>query len=104
MNEITYTLTFGGKHSKRQPPAIEGTAISRIARLMALAIRFEGLVRKQTVRDYAELARRGRVKSSPHDPDHKAARSGAGHSGAAPLLASHPWPQREKPAAYCPPN
>lgn len=28
---------------------------------MALAIRFEGLVREETVRDYAELARRGHV-------------------------------------------
>ncbi len=28
---------------------------------MALAIRFEGLVRDETIRDYAELARLGRV-------------------------------------------
>jgi hypothetical protein len=33
----------------------------RIARLMALAIRFEGLLREETIRDYAELARLGRV-------------------------------------------
>ncbi len=35
--------------------------VPRIARLMALAIRFEGLVRDETIRDYAELARLGRV-------------------------------------------
>ena len=35
--------------------------IPRIARLMALAIRFEGLVRDETVQNYAELAQLGRV-------------------------------------------
>jgi hypothetical protein len=35
--------------------------IPRIARLMALAIRFEGLVRDKTVQDYAQLAQLGRV-------------------------------------------
>jgi hypothetical protein len=38
-----------------------GNVIPRIARLMALAIRFESLVRDERVRDYAELARLGRV-------------------------------------------
>jgi hypothetical protein len=64
IEEVTYRFAFGGgKRSKRSPPAAERTAnpISRIARLMALAIRFEGLVREETVRDYAELARRGHV-------------------------------------------
>jgi hypothetical protein len=35
--------------------------IPRIARLMALAIRFEGLLRNETIHDYAELGRLGRV-------------------------------------------
>ena len=35
--------------------------IPRIARLMALAIRFEGLVRDETVQNYAELAQLGRI-------------------------------------------
>ena len=35
--------------------------IPRIARLMALAIRFEGLVRGETVQNYAELAQLGHV-------------------------------------------
>jgi hypothetical protein len=64
IEEVTYTFAFGGgKRSKGSPPTVEITAkpISRIARLMALAIRFEGLVREETVRDYAELARRGHV-------------------------------------------
>jgi hypothetical protein len=35
--------------------------VPRIARLLALAIRFEQLVRSGAVRDYAELARLGQV-------------------------------------------
>lgn len=36
-------------------------AIPRVSRLMALAIHFDGLIRKGTVRDYADLARLGGV-------------------------------------------
>jgi hypothetical protein len=70
---LTYALDFcaarpsrrenktGSSH--RQPPDGEaaGGSIPRIARLMALAIRFEGLLREDTIRDYSELARLGRV-------------------------------------------
>ena len=35
--------------------------VPRISRLMALAIRFDGLVRRGEVRDYADLARLGYV-------------------------------------------
>jgi hypothetical protein len=70
--EVTYTLDFGAGRpgrrdnkafSDRQPPDGEaaGPCIPRVARLMALAIRFEGLVRDGTIRDYAELARLGGV-------------------------------------------
>ena len=38
-----------------------GCAIPRIARLMALAIRFDRLLRAEEFRDYAELARLGQV-------------------------------------------
>jgi len=38
--------------------------IPRVAKLMALAIRFDGLVRDGVVADYAELARLGRVSRS----------------------------------------
>lgn len=58
--EVTYAVDFrAGKPSVRQLPT--GDAISRIARLMALAIRFERLVNDGTIRDYADLARRGHV-------------------------------------------
>ena len=41
-------------------PAAAGR-VPRIARLMALALRFEELVRSGAIRDYAELARLGQV-------------------------------------------
>ena len=62
--EVTYAVNFrAGKRSDQQPPEGEssGNSIPRAARLMALAIRFEELVRTERIRDYAELARRGHV-------------------------------------------
>jgi hypothetical protein len=47
------------RHQSDSEPA--GLAIPRIARLMALAIRFDGLLRYEEFRDYSELARLGRV-------------------------------------------
>ena len=69
---ITYTLDFrarGQSHgdekilsdSQRSNGEPAGSAIPRIARLMALAIRFDGLLRAEELRDYAEIARLGRV-------------------------------------------
>ncbi len=68
MSEVTYTLDFavrhrGGQQSEgpcRGSKASQG-AIPRIARLMALAIRLDGLIRDQTLPDYAAVAQRGRV-------------------------------------------
>ena len=70
--EVTYTLDFGaGRQNRRDHQArsdrqapdgdAAGVPIPRIARLLALAIRFAGLLRDGTIRDYAELARLGRV-------------------------------------------
>src|SRR5262245_32787002 len=42
-------------------PAPPPGRVPRVARLLALAIRFEGLSREGAVRDYAELARLGHV-------------------------------------------
>jgi hypothetical protein len=42
-------------------PAVPLGRIPRVARLMALAMRFDGLVRSGAVRDYADLARLGHV-------------------------------------------
>jgi len=66
--EVTYTLDFevrrrSGRKSQAAPGPSESAedSIPRVARLMALAIRLEGLIRKQIIADYAEIARRGRV-------------------------------------------
>jgi hypothetical protein len=71
--EVTYAVDFCvGRRDRRENETISsdrslpdgeavGRSIPRIARLMALAIRFEGLLRNETIRDYAELARLGRV-------------------------------------------
>ena len=61
--EVTYAVDFRvGTSSDRPSRDVQpGVSIPRIAWLMALTIRFEGLVRKRTIRDYADLARRGHV-------------------------------------------
>jgi hypothetical protein len=43
------------------PATLETGRVPRVARLMALAIHFDGLVREGVVADYAELARLGHV-------------------------------------------
>jgi hypothetical protein len=69
-HDVTYRLNFraGSKRARKSiahPPLPDAEAlcpaIPRIARLMALAIRFEGLLRDETIQDYAELARLGQV-------------------------------------------
>jgi hypothetical protein len=44
-----------------QAPPVDPGRVPRVSRLMALALRFEGLLREGVVRDYAELARLGHV-------------------------------------------
>jgi hypothetical protein len=66
--EVAYTLDFGVRRQRRregkaapQPSELADGSIPRLARLLALAIRMEGLLRSETIGDYAELARLGRV-------------------------------------------
>ena len=61
-------FTTGGTGRKRMMPGeapeastVERGRAPRLARLMALAIRFDGLVRDGQVADYADLARLGHV-------------------------------------------
>ena len=59
--EINANSAWGGK---REPAEIRDQALEnvpRIARLMALAIRIEGLIGERKVGDYAAVARLGRV-------------------------------------------
>ena len=60
--EVRFTLSrrFGGGETAA-PPKDAVASIPRIARLMALAIRFEALVEERKIKDYAELARLGGV-------------------------------------------
>lgn len=47
--------------AERESPVATTGKVPRIAKLMALAIHFDGLIREGKVRDYAELARLGGV-------------------------------------------
>jgi hypothetical protein len=66
--EVTYAVDFWTRKRsqreitfRRSPADGNDSSIPRIARLMALAIRFDRLLRAEEFRDYAELARLGRV-------------------------------------------
>ena len=66
--EGAYTLEFGvhrdrGREGKAASQLSEqvGGSVPRIARLLALAIRLDGLIREGRIANYAEAARRGRV-------------------------------------------
>jgi hypothetical protein len=70
IEEITYALDFcANRRSRREstatshslPAGRNDSSTPRIARLMALAIRFDRQLRTAEFRDYAELARLGRV-------------------------------------------
>jgi hypothetical protein len=68
MSEVTYTLDFEVRHRSgpqnadaRRGSEASQHSIPRIARLMALAIRLERLIREQTLPHYAAVASRGRV-------------------------------------------
>jgi len=59
---VEWTLNRrGAKGMAATPDAACQERISRLARLMALAIRFDGLIRGGLIRDYADLARLGHV-------------------------------------------
>ena len=65
-SSVHFRIQNHGRRALRQGPApaapeVEAGRVPRIARLMALAIRFEKLVRDGVVRDYAALARLGNV-------------------------------------------
>jgi hypothetical protein len=62
--ECSVRFTGRGRGSRKRPPR-DSTArlgqVSRVSRLLALAIRFDQLVRAGEVKDYTELASLGRV-------------------------------------------
>lgn len=68
---VTHTIRFGQAPDRAKPAttsadsstasALSKGRIPRIARLMALAIHFDGLIKAGKIKDYAELARVGHV-------------------------------------------
>jgi hypothetical protein len=68
LSQLEVSFTFQPKNSRKNGNAqsrndrnIEPGNVPRISRLMALAIRYDGLVGNGEVRDYADLARLGYV-------------------------------------------
>ena len=59
--EIQPTRANGHRHQRQAIPDPEVPRIPRTARLMALAIKFQSMVDRGEVRDYADLARLGYV-------------------------------------------
>jgi hypothetical protein len=53
-------MRAGKPKAPATPPAPTGR-IPKVARLMALAIKFDGMLQRRDVKDYAELARLGHV-------------------------------------------
>jgi hypothetical protein len=64
---IAGTIHFGRRGKAKElrvgsaPAPLPQGRVPRVARLMALALKFEGLIREGAVADYAELARLGHV-------------------------------------------
>jgi hypothetical protein len=61
---VTYTLEWDNRRhvsSRGSSASLAVAPVPRIARLLALAIRLEGLIREQAIRDRTEVARRGCV-------------------------------------------
>ena len=70
---VTFEVDFrkGNRGRKRmrtgvvaKPKPVEPGRIPRISRLMALAIHFDGMIRKGAIRDYGDIARLGSVSRS----------------------------------------
>ena len=59
--KVSFTLEPRNGHRTDPDPDIKPGSVPRIARLMGLAIRFDGRIRRGQVRDYAHVARLGYV-------------------------------------------
>lgn len=81
------------------PPPVEPGRVPRVARMMALAIRFDGLIRSGVVLDQADLARLEQRLAGPRVADHEPAALGPRHPGATPLPAAGPTRRGADPGA-----
>lgn len=63
--EVTIATSNGRKGGHRRSPAVHKASdpprIPRLTRLMALAIKFQAMIDRREIRDYADLARLGHV-------------------------------------------
>jgi len=84
-------LTRGG-----EKPALPSGRVPRVARLMALALRLEELVRTGQVASYSALASLGQVTRA-HLPDYEFAAFSAGHSGSVAVSATNRTRTRSDP-------
>lgn len=76
----------GRKRVSREPePDVPQGRIHRVSKLMALAIRFERLIREGVVSDQSAAVAR---HATSYDADHEPVVSGTRHSGGDPALAS----------------
>ena len=73
---------------EQPPPAVPSGRVPRVARLLALAHRLDGLLRAAVVRDYAELARLGHVTRARVGQVMARIAVGPGPPGADPVPAS----------------
>lgn len=63
--EIRFYLTITPRKGKKTPkPPKIGAWLPRIARLMALALKFDAQVESRELKDYADIARLGQISSS----------------------------------------
>jgi hypothetical protein len=112
--DIPFHRTGGGapREQAAVPAAVAGTVqpgrVPRVARLMALAVRFDALIRAGTVKNQAELARLGQVSRARISqilsllllaPDIQEALLflPAVRRGRAPILLCHLWPIAANP-------
>jgi hypothetical protein len=58
---VAFSFDLDRTRQKKRPGAALPPRVPRLARLLALALKLEGLVRSRTIRDYTTLARLGQV-------------------------------------------
>ena len=58
---VAFSFELDRTRPKKRPGSALPLRVPRLARLLALALKFEGLVRSSTIRDYATVARLGQV-------------------------------------------
>ena len=84
---VDFKVRFAERRSgrKSQVKASPPARVPRIAKLMALAIHLDGLLRDGKVKNQAELARLGHVSRTKAHADSESIVACSGHSGGDPV-------------------